>query len=507
MQTIVIGSGLSGLAAALYRLRAGDPVSLFEQGSVPGGVTAALQQDGYTWDLGQLLVEGFGPGEQAGLVLEELGVGDRIERVRDDRLYAFPDFQLLKPEAYGGPFWRRERLKQLFPDDARGLDRYYRFYVRMVEVMSLARRAERAEGIRSVALNALMFAKLLPVLHRRGWSAERMMQHFFRSERLRAVFTSILADFVVRPSEFPGLGIPSVNPEPAFDKRVPLEISRWGHQPSYQYIRGGVGALTTRMVEAIEKAGGQIHTSRPIEGIQVEDGAVRSVLARDGEAFAAERVLVSGGARESLIGLVGREHFDEAFLSKVDGLPLMESIFMVHLGVDLDPTPHQPSATCYYYGTYDIEHGVDLVQSGGYHGGRDGFVVYVPSLHSPQMAPPGHHALTIYTIAPNQLSEGTWAERREEFADELVSEAEKFIPGLQQHTRVRVTLTPEDFRRRTFLRHHSFGGVAPMLGRPGVPHATPVRGLWFIGAQSESGAGMNNVLHGVWRTHRAIERA
>jgi phytoene dehydrogenase-like protein len=122
------------------------------------------------------------------------------------------------------------------------------------------------------------------------------------------------------------------------------------------------------------------------------------------------------------------------------------------------------------------------------------------------MAPPGHHALTLYTIAPNRISEGSWAERREEFADKLVAEAEKFIPGLRRHTRVRVILTPEDFRSRAFLRHHSFGGVAPTLGRPGVPHATPVRGLWFIGAQSESGAGMNNVLHGVWRTQRAIER-
>jgi len=71
---------------------------------------------------------------------------------------------------------------------------------------------------------------------------------------------------------------------------------------------------------------------------------------------------------------------------------------------------------------------------------------------------------------------------------------------------VRVALTPDDFRSRTFLRHHSFGGVAPVMDRGGVPHATGIRGLWFIGAQSESGAGMNNVLHGVWRANRAIER-
>ena len=58
MRTTVIGSGISGLAGALYRLRAGDRVTLFEQGPQPGGVTAPLSRDGYTWDLGQLLVGG-----------------------------------------------------------------------------------------------------------------------------------------------------------------------------------------------------------------------------------------------------------------------------------------------------------------------------------------------------------------------------------------------------------------------------------------------------------------
>lgn len=506
VRTLVIGSGISGLAGALYRLRAGDRVTVFEQGPQPGGVTAALSRDGYTWDLGQLLVEGFGPGEQAGQVLEDIGVADRIELIRDDRLYVFPDFRLEKPDHYGGAFWRRDLLERLFPEEARGLDEYYRLYVRMVEVMSLARRAERAGGIAGAALRALMFAKLLPVLPRRSWSAERLMAHTFRSERLRAVFLSILADFVVRPSQFPGLGVPAVNPEPAFDKRVPLAISRWGRQPSYHYIRGGVGTLTARIVEEIEKAGGQIHTQRPVERILVEEGAVRGVRTRDGATFDADCVLASGGARESLIELAGAEQFDADYLARVETLPLMESVFMVHLGIDMDPTPHQPCASAYYYGTYDLEHGVDLVQRGEYHEGRDGFVVYVPSMHSPEMAPPGHHALTIYTIAPNRIAEGTWEERREEFADKLVAHAERFLPGLRAHTRVRVILTPDDFRGRTFLRHHSFGGVAPVMGRGGVPHQTPVRGLWFIGAQSESGAGMNNVLHGVWRTERAIEK-
>jgi phytoene dehydrogenase-like protein len=182
----------------------------------------------------------------------------------------------------------------------------------------------------------------------------------------------------------------------------------------------------------------------------------------------------------------------------------MESVFMVHLGVDMDPGNYQPAALCYYYGTYDIEGGVQQCRDGNYHEGRDGFLIYVPSMHSPDLAPDGHHAVTIYTIAPNILREGSWEGRREELAEKLVVEAERFIPGLQAHAQVAMTLTPDDFRRRTHLRHHAFGGIAPVMGVPNPAHRTPVEGLWFVGAQSESGGGVAGVMTGARKVVRGL---
>jgi prolycopene isomerase len=184
----------------------------------------------------------------------------------------------------------------------------------------------------------------------------------------------------------------------------------------------------------------------------------------------------------------------------------MESVLMVHVGIDLDPTPYQPAALCYYYNTYEVEGSVSRCQSGEYHEGRDGFLVYVPSLHSPELAPPGHHAVTIYTIAPNHLREGTWTDRREELADKLLAEAERVLPGLREHVRVQVILTPDDWRVRTHQVHHSFGGAAPVMGKEGVPHRTPVRGLWFIGSQSESRGGVAGVIAGARKAINMIKQ-
>jgi phytoene dehydrogenase-like protein len=37
------------------------------------------------------------------------------------------------------------------------------------------------------------------------------------------------------------------------------------------------------------------------------------------------------------------------------------------------------------------------------------------------------------------------------------------------------------------------------MGAKAVPNRTPVDGLWFIGSQSESGAGVANAMEGAWR--------
>jgi phytoene desaturase len=311
---------------------------------------------------------------------------------------------------------------------------------------------------------------------------------------------------VVLPSEFAGLGVPFVNQEPAFDNRMPAKVSAVGPRTTFQYIVGGCGNLVEAVAGVIRENGGRLHTSRPVGRVLLEGDRVRGVELADGERKDADLVLVSGAAREAFLKLVGREALPADFAAKVDDVPLMESVFMVHLGVDMDPSPYQDVALNYYYGTYDLEGGVARPRQGVYHEGKEGFLIYVPSFHSPSMAPPGQHAITVYTIAPNKL-EGGWEARRQEMTDKLLHEAEKIVPGLREHAKVIVSMTPEDFGKRTYmLDHHSFGGLCPVMGKSGAPHRTPFKGLWFIGAQSESSGGVPNVMLGARRTFKMVQK-
>ena len=120
------------------------------------------------------------------------------------------------------------------------------------------------------------------------------------------------------------------------------------------------------------------------------------------------------------------------------------------------------------------------------------------------MAPKGKHALTIYTICPDKLASGDWDTDKQKYADKLLEYAEKKLPGLRSHIVTQRVLTPVDFRKLTHLDHHAFGGLAPVMNTWKIPHKTPVKGLWFIGAQSESGGGINNVLPSSFKVAKKI---
>jgi phytoene dehydrogenase-like protein len=504
MKAIIIGSGMAGLTAGAYLAKAGHAVTVCEQFPSPGGVTATLTQDGFGWDIGPLLLEGFAAGDKARLILEELGVSDQVEAVHEDRGLTMAEFAMWKPQEYAGPYWRRERLKQLFPRESRRLDDYYRFYDRMIALMSLGRRVETARGLPALWLKLRMLLAFQGVKAMVNWTGQQLMDHYFESPVLKTFFLGLVADFVTAPSEFPGLGVPSLHLETAFDKRIPTFPGTQSAQTAYCYLTGGCQTLVEAVMGVILANKGRVLTRTEVKRIVVEGGRAKGVELADGRFEPADLVLASGGMREVFFDLVGREQLPSGLVSQIEGNRLMESVLMVQLGIDFDPRSYQPAALCYYYNTHDLETAVKRLRTGDFHEGKDGLLIYVPSLHSPSLAPSGQYAVTIYTVAPDKLAGSSWTDRREELADKLVAEAERHVPGLSRHTKTRLILTPDDFRLRTHLQHHSFGGVPPVIGNKAPAHETPIQGLWFIGAQSESGGGVMNVMTGARRVARRI---
>ena len=159
--------------------------------------------------------------------------------VPDHRDYIFPDFELRAPAEYAGPKWRIEELKRLFPDEAKGLERYWTDYIRFTRLVTLARRLETG-GLRA---KLQFYAALLPLLPKAKWTAERLLAHYFKSDRLKAVFVSILADFFTPPSQFQGLGVFALNSREGYDERMPSKLAKNAEMIGlYSVIGGDKGA-------------------------------------------------------------------------------------------------------------------------------------------------------------------------------------------------------------------------------------------------------------------------
>jgi len=488
LKVVVIGAGLSGLTSAAFMAKAGHDVAVYEQNGFIGGVASLISKNGYSWEQGPLLLGDMLPGESVYQLLKRLGI--TLQVWQEERGIVLPDYDMWHPDDYQGPYWRKDRLKSLFPDESEGIDAYYDFYDNMTALMRIA--LEKP----SIAQKVRLIRTFSKVKKYKDMNAQELMDTFFKSPKIKALFTGILADVCVKPSEFMALGVPMFNIETAFEKRIPLCENGKKIRNGYVYVKGSVNKIATELARVIEAFNGKIYTNETVTKINVGPNGVTGVNLSGNKTAEADIIIASGGANEVFRDLLGENHLDNEYKNILSAFKPMDSVFMVHLGVDTNPLEYQKTALCYYYGSYDIEGAIDRIRNGIYHEGKDGFLIYVPSIANPEMAPDGHYAVTIYTVAPDTLKTGIWETLKNEYADKLIGLASERIPSLKDHINEKVIVTPIDFRRLTHLHKSAFGGLVPLWGVKNPPHKTPVKNLYFVGQQSENMGGVGAVMLG-----------
>ncbi len=500
-KAVIIGAGLGGLTFGAYLARDGWEVAIYDRNPKVGGVCALAEKNGFCWEQGPLILGDLLPGEPLYELLRELGIS--LPTVRAERGIEMPDYTMWRPDEYAGPYWRRERLKKLFPEEAKGIDGYYQLYDDMVRVRYQSGVAEKHPSLLNKIKLALAFLKVKKYA---DLNAQQLMEHFFHSEKLQTLYTGILADFCARPDEFQGLGIPFLNFETAFDKRIPLEKNGVPYYPGYCYIEGGVQKLPEALARVIKEKGGRIYLNATVEKILIENQEAKGIRLSDGTAVDADLVVATGGGKDVFYDLVGEEYLDDHYRKVLKEFRPMEAVFMLHLGLDMDPLQYMKAPLCYYYKTYDINGATDRLRAGEFHGGKDGFLISVDSAHAPEFAPPGMYSVTIYTIAPDTLRDGDWESEKEKWADQLIDLAQETLPGLREHIREKLILTAADYRKLTHMKKSSFGGLIPVWNQETPSWKTPVKHLWFAGQQSENMGGVSSVTTGAKKAYEQMKQ-
>jgi len=211
-------------------------------------------------------------------------------------------------------------------------------------------------------------------------------------------------------------------------------------------------------------------------------------------------VIMTGGARESLIRLVGKEYLKADTVEKLEGQKLRPAVFAVHLGIKAGlKLPKGVTHVC----VDSADDAVEEIRQGIYDPATQGYVMYSSSAFG-LAAPEGHESLTVLAFAPAKAQGIDYENDKERLAQELIALAEKQIPGLREAVETILVETPGDLAAQFALDTPCMGGFVNEAGQAALAHKLEARGLYLAGQFSGGGGGVGTVMRGAIQTAAAI---
>ncbi|MGH3377147.1 MAG: phytoene desaturase family protein [Actinoallomurus sp.] len=439
---VVVGAGLSGLAAALHLCGRGRTVTVLERDGVPGGRAGRLDVDGYLLDTGPTVLTMPGV---VGETFDAVGASPDLDLVRLDPAYRarFADGSSL--DVRTGRAEMIEAVRAFAgPREADGYARLRDWLTRLYEVEYAGFIAANADS--PLGLLTPRLARLAALGGFGRW--ERAVGRFLRDERLKRVFT--FQALYAGSSPHRALALYAV-------------IAYMDTVGGVYFPRGGMRALPDALAGAAAKAGVEFRYGATVSTLERGGSGGRHVTAvrtEAGERIACDAVVLTCELTTSyrLLGRAPRRP-----------IPLVAapSAVVVHLGVpggtgDLGATSHH---NLLFGAAWRTTFG-ELIRDG--RPMRDPSLLLTrPTATDPALAPYGRQLLSVLAPAPN-LDRGPldWDRIGATYAEEVTALATERC-GLPGEAKVLHVTTPADWKRQgmiagtPFSLAHTFAQTGP----------------------------------------------
>jgi phytoene dehydrogenase-like protein len=408
--TIIIGAGMSGLAAGVRLAHFGRRVCILERHSAIGGLNSFYQQRGRTYDVGLHAITNFAPkGARTGplaKMLRQLRVAweDWALAPQLGSAIVFPnailrfsnDFSLLESEVR----WRFPRQIDNFRRMVASLHDYSQFG------QSGANRSARkvvAETIDDPLLVEMIFC---PILFYGGAT-----EHDIEFDQFSILFRSIFLEGLARPL-------------------------------------AGIQRILKMLLRQFKERGGELRLRAGVEKIVVKEGAVEKVVLEDGSELEARNVLSSAGWAETM-RLCDDDRSDGQ--SPPGRISLIESISILNeqprtLGCDQTIVFYNDSETFHYEKPDDL---VDL---------RSGTVCSPNNFAYAESLDEGIMRITALANYDRwaALEPEAYRQAKRDWYDRLAASAVRFVPDFRGAVVETDVFTPRTIRRFT---GHANGAV------------------------------------------------
>lgn len=484
---VVIGSGIGGLVTATQLAAKGAKVLVLERYIIPGGSAGYFEREGYRFDVGASMIFGFGDRGTTNLLTKALEAVDMsIETVADPVQihYHLPDGLELKVHRDYEQFL--QELITIFPHEAKGIRAFYNECWKVfnclnaMELLSLEEPRYLTRVFFQHPLACLGLVKYLPL--NAGDVARR---HIKDPKLLKFIDMECYCWSVV-----PASHTPMINAGMVFADR---------HYGGINYPKGGVGQIAQKLVEGLEKAGGQIRYKARVTNILTDNGKAVGVKLADGKEYYAQRI-VSNATRWDTFGkLLSTESTPAKEQKWQQRYQKSPSFLSLHLGVKAEVLPQ--GTEC---------HHILLENWDNMEAGEGTIFVSIPTLLDPDLAPLGHHI--IHTFTPSWiedwqgLSPQQYQDKKEAAATKLVHRLEAIFPQLSAGLNYQEVGTPRTHRRFLGREDGTYGPIPrrKLAGLLGMPfNRTSIPGLYCVGDSTFPGQGLNAVaFSGMSCSHR-----
>ncbi|HBB31869.1 MAG TPA: carotene isomerase [Cyanobacteria bacterium UBA9273] len=474
---IVIGSGIGGLVTATQLAAKGAKVLVLERYLIPGGSAGYFEREGYRFDVGASMIFGFGKQGTTNLLTKALeAVHVTLETIPDPVQihYHLPAGLELKVHRDYEKFL--QELTTRFPHERQGIRQFYDECWKVfnclnaMELLSLEEPRYLMRVFFQHPLACLGLVKYLPQ------NAGDIARQYISDPQLLKFIDMECYCWSVVPAD----RTPMINAGMVFSDR---------HYGGINYPKGGVGQIAQKLVEGLEKAGGQIQYKARVTKILTERGKAVGVQLATGEEYRAKRI-ISNATRwdtfEQLLPLEAMPASEKKWQQRYQKSP---SFLSLHLGVVAEVLPE--GTECHHIILEDWD---KMEEAQGT------MFVSIPTLLDPNLAPCRYHIVHAFTPSWisdwEELAPREYEQKKEEAAGQIIERLEKIFPGLDAGLDYMEVGTARSHRRFLGREDGTYGPIPrrKLMGLLGMPfNRTAIPGLYCVGDSTFPGQGLNAV--------------
>jgi len=503
---VIIGGGHNGLVCAAYLAKAGRKVRVLERRPVVGGAAVTEEfHPGFRNSVASYTVSLLNPKVIRDLRLHDHGL-TIVER-RVNNLWPHEDGDFLAFPV--GSEELKAEIARFSPRDAEALPRYLRDVGMAADVIRdflLETPPNAGGGLRDIFKMIKMGNRLrkLPLEDERilldifTKSVADFLDLYFDNDYVKGAFAfdGVVGNYA--DSRTPGTAY--VLMHHAFGE-VNGKKGVWGHAV------GGMGAITQAMAKSAAAAGVIIETEKPVRRIVVEQGKATGVILENGDMLRAKTVVANVNPSLLYSKMIDAAHLPADFSRRMRQYKNGSGTFRMNVALrDL------PRFTCLEKqsrATADhLTGGIVIAPTMAYldrafRDARDKgwsaapiIEMLIPSTLDPSLAPEGRHVASLFCqqFDPDLA----WDEYRDQAADAIINQVEKFAPGFRDSILGRQILSPLDLERtfgltRGDIMHGRLTLDQMFSARPLLGHGdyrAPVKGLYMCGSGSHPGGGV-----------------